>query len=183
MGITEEIDETGKNFLLALYERTAGDPSVQVSMFDVGEDLGLDRSQASRVGEDLMGLGLVEVRTLAGGIGISEEGVTAARRCGAAGGEEADIVRLGQEPVVDETVCRAVTDISDGLKCTVGKCGFDFEPLSELVADLKTLDAQLMSPRPKTAVVRECLRSIRSVLGDARAADWSARIDLLIGDR
>lgn len=183
MNAHEEIDETGKSFLLALYERTGGSPSAQVSMFDVGGELGLDRSQASRVGEDLMGLGLVEVRTLAGGIGISEEGLSAARRFGAGGGEEADIVRLGEGPVMDEAVCRAVTEISDGLKCAVGKCGFDFEPLSELVADLKTIDAQLMSPHPKTGVARECLRSIRSVLGDKHAADWSVRIDRLTGDR
>ena len=177
----EDIDEEGRSFLLALYEQTEGDSARQVSMYDIGQGLGMERDEASRAGEDLMGAGLVEVRTLAGGIGLTADGVAAARNL-SGGSDEAQGVRLGTDPVMEPTVCQAVTSVTDGLKCEAGKSGFDFEPLTELVADLKTVDAQLMSSRPKTAIIRECLRSIRHTLGRTHLPDWAAQIDRLTGD-
>ena len=181
MGGFDEIDEGGKSFLLELFAHAGGETSAQVSMYEVGDGLGFDRQTASRVGEDLMGLGLVEVRTLSGGIGMTDDGLAAARRFGAGGGPEEEEVRLGSDPVMTEPVCRAVAEVADGLKCESGKIGLDFDPLCELVADLKTIDAQLMSSRPKTAIIRECLRSIHSTLGQDRAREWTARIDRLTG--
>jgi hypothetical protein len=49
------------------------------------------------------------------------------------------------------------------------------------MADLKTIDAQLGSSRPKTAIIRECLRSVLAVgknTGDNKISD---RIRTLIG--
>ena len=69
-----EVDETGKQFLIQLFEQTRGDSSVQVSMYDVGGRMGLARDAASRAAEGLIGLQLVEIRTLSGGIGISAAG-------------------------------------------------------------------------------------------------------------
>ena len=69
-----ELDESGQQFLIQLFEQTGGDSSAQASMYDVGEGLGLDRDTSLRVAETLMGLELVEIRTLSGGIGISTEG-------------------------------------------------------------------------------------------------------------
>jgi hypothetical protein len=57
----------------------------------------------------------------------------------------------------------------------------DDDTLAELVADLKTVTDQLGSPRPKTAVVRESLRSIEGVLkrlaGNKQLADIRALIE------
>ena len=69
-----EVDETGKQFLIQLFEQTRGDSSVQVSMYDIGGLMGLERNAAARVAEKLMGSQLVEIRTLSGGIGISAAG-------------------------------------------------------------------------------------------------------------
>jgi hypothetical protein len=49
------------------------------------------------------------------------------------------------------------------------------------MADLKTIDAQLESSRPKTAIIRECLRSVLAVCknsGDNKIFD---RIRTLVG--
>ena len=88
---------------------------------------------------------------------------------------------LGNEEVMGESVQRAVTELTGGLKCESGRLGLDFDPLSELVADLKTIDTQLMSPRPKTGIIRECLHSIRGLLGEKTAGEWAARIHPLLG--
>ena len=58
----------------------------------------------------------------------------------------------------------------------------DFDGLSELMADLKTIDAQLGSSQPKTAIIRECLRSIRGVLEGVGSSDGLAKIRTLLGE-
>ena len=65
-----EPSEAAQQFLIQLFEQTKGDGSIQVSMYDIGELLGMDRDTASTVAQELMGLQLVEIRTLSGGIGI-----------------------------------------------------------------------------------------------------------------
>ncbi len=66
-----------------LSETHLGDGSVKVSMFDIGESLGLDRKLSLRTAEELIGTGLAEIKTLSGGIGITADGVTEAQQLGA----------------------------------------------------------------------------------------------------
>ncbi len=72
---SDEIDISGQQFLIQLFEQTKGDSTVQVSMYDIGDQLGLDRDIASTVAQELIGSMLVEIRTLSGGIGISADGI------------------------------------------------------------------------------------------------------------
>jgi hypothetical protein len=83
MFIQDDIKENLPLFLVELYHRTQGDASVKVSMFDIGESLGLDRKLSLRTAEELIGTGLAEIKTLSGIIGITTEGVTEARQLGA----------------------------------------------------------------------------------------------------
>jgi len=83
MFIQNDIKENLPLFLVELYHRTQGDASVKVSMFDIGESLGLDRKLSLRTAEELIGTGLAEIKTLSGIIGITTEGVTEARQLGA----------------------------------------------------------------------------------------------------
>ena len=68
------LDDIAQQFLIQLFEQTQGDVSIQVSMYDIGGLLGMDRDTASRVAQELMGQQLAEIRTLSGGIGISTDG-------------------------------------------------------------------------------------------------------------
>ena len=61
---SDEIDITGRQFLIQLFKQTKGDSSVQVSMYDIGDQLGLERDDASTVAQELIGSMLVEIRTL-----------------------------------------------------------------------------------------------------------------------
>jgi hypothetical protein len=83
MFIQDDIKESLPLFLVELYHRTQGDASVKVSMFDIGESLGLDRKLSLRTAEELIGTGLVEIKTLSGIIGITTDGVTEAQQLGA----------------------------------------------------------------------------------------------------
>ena len=162
---TDEIDVTGRQFLIQLFEQTGGDSTVQVSMYDIGDQLGWDRDMTSRVAQELIGSMLVEIRTLSGGIGISTDGSQMAKKfIGPAASNGAEFTKLEEAPLLNSTGRQAVEKIASELKNQAGSLGLDFDTLTELMADLKTMDAQLGSSRPKTAIIRECLCSVLGVL-------------------
>lgn len=173
----------GKPFLAELFHRTAGDPAVQVSMHDVGAAVGLERADTSKTAEELIGLGLVEIKTLSGGIGITDEGVSAARRmgCGDGDGRGPETAALGDGPCLDAAAAHSVEKIVALLKTEAGEQSWEFEVLSELIADLKTVDAQMVSPRPKTAVIRECFLSMATVLEKVGNTESLERVRRLLG--
>ena len=178
-----ELDETGQQFLIQLFGQTGGDSSLQVSMYDIGEGLGLDRDTSSRVAETLIGLQLGEIRTLSGGIGISTEGANEVKLLtGGVPAADGSPGKLTDQPVMDPVSCRGVEQAAGELKSRAGNLGLDFDGLSELMADLKTIDAQLDSSRTKTAIIRECLRSIKELLQGAGNGDSLSTVRALLGE-
>jgi hypothetical protein len=178
-----ELDDSGQQFLIQLFEQTGGDPTAQVSMYDVGECLGLDRDTASRVAENLIGLQLVEIRTLSGGVGISADGASQVRHLtGSTPAADRSPGKLTDQPVMDSISRRGVEQVAEDLKSHAGNLGLDFDGLSELMADLKTMDAQLGSSRPKTAIIRECLLSLKEVLEDSAETEVLLKVKALLGE-
>ncbi len=181
MNDSDEVDESGQQFLIRLHEQTGGDGAAQVSMYEIGELLGMERTTAARTAEALIGLELVEIRTLSGAVAISAEGTRLVQSLvGAPAADNDDGAPLGNDPILDEAGRRSVQQLAAELKNSVGTLGLNFDDLSELMADLKTLDAQLESPRPKTAIVRECLQSIQAALGALDAGAVSGRLRSLL---
>ena len=177
-----DVQENLDPFLVELYLSTRGDSSVTVSMYDIGETLGLNRVVSLRTAEELIGTGLVEIKTLSGGIGITTDGVTEAQQLGAAvDSEDQTGVSLGSAPILDETVRGAVERISNELKNHMGEKGLNFDQLAEMLADLKSIDAQLSSPNPKTAIFRECFQSIKGVLKEVGDTESLSQVTTLLG--
>lgn len=182
MGINE-LDETGRQFMIQLFEQTRGDQTLQVSMYEIGSLLDLEREAASRVAEELMGLQMVEIRTLSGGIGISAAGSEMVQAfIGPLMAEIEAPTALGHEPLLNSASRQALEEILMDIKDKSGSLGLDFDSLTELMADLKTIDAQLGSSRPKTAIVRTCLHSISGVVKETANRELSDRISGLLGD-
>jgi len=176
-----ELDDLGQQFLTQLFEQTKGDVSIQVSMYDIGEQLGLDRDSASSIAQELMGRQLAEIRTLSGGIGISADGSARARDLmGPLASGNSEYTNLGDEPVLNSGKQQAVDQVVFELKNQTGSLGLNFDSLSELMADLKTMKAQLDSSRPKTAIIRECLRSVLGVMEKAQARQMVDRLRKLV---
>ncbi len=175
------ISENERNFLIKLYELTQGNPSSQVSMYDVGETIGLERDASLKTAEVLFGFGLAEIKTLAGGIGITEDGLSELMKndaykeiAGAVG------FRLGNAPLIDDAGQKSVEQVISSIKTKAGSLGLDFDTLEELLADLKTIDAQLTSSRPKTKIIRECFQSIIDVLQKVDADELVNQVKGLI---
>jgi hypothetical protein len=178
-----ELEESGQQFLIQLFEQTKGDPSAQASMYEVGASLGMDRDNSCRVAETLIGLQLVEIRTLSGGIGISSEGAEQVR--GLMGGSPlagTSTAKLSDRPILDQSGCQEVQQVAEEIKIQAGKLGLDFDALSALMADLKTIDAQLGSSKPKTTIIRECLRSLKEVLEESSENEILVKIRGLLGE-
>jgi len=183
MFISDDVKENFPLFLVELYLQTQGDPSIKVSMYDVGETIGLDRTVSSRTAEELIGTGLAEIKTLNGGIGITADGADEAQKLGASLSGEGDKGHvLGNSAVLNQTDRQVVEEITTGLKSQVGEKNLDFNSLGELMADLKSVDAQLSSPNPKTAIIRECFQSIMAILQKANDVDSLTRIKSLLGE-
>ena len=176
-----DISKKERNFLIKLYELTQEDSSSQVSMYDLGEAIGLERDDALKTAEVLFGFGLAEIKTLAGGIGITQAGMSEVIKndadngiAGAAG------FRLGDVPLIDEAGQKSVEQVISDIKAKTGSLGLDYDTLEELLADLKTIDAQLTSSRPKTKIIRECFQSIIVVLQKADANELVNQVKGLI---
>ncbi|MGD9058432.1 MAG: hypothetical protein PVF38_19970 [Desulfobacterales bacterium] len=180
---TDELDESGQQYLIQLFEQTNGDTGAQVSMYDVGEVLGMDHDTSGQVAETLIGLQLAEIRTLSGGIGISAEGAAEVKGLmGDAPPAGETPGRLSDLPIMDANGCQAVEQVADALKSQTGNLRLDFDGLSELMADLKTIDAQLGSSRPKTAIIRESLRSIKAILEAQTETECLMDVKRLLGE-
>ena len=176
-------DSSLKSFLSAVHAQTEAVGASQASMYTVGESLGMARPEAQRAAEDLIGLGLVEVRTLSGGIGLSVEGLAAClQMTGAGTGADDERAGLGSGPIVSDAD-RSVLEVLLGqLKFMAGDKSWAFDALTDLMADLKTIDAQLLSSRPKTAIVNECLRSVQGLLDAAGHKEVAGDVGRLLGD-
>ncbi len=178
-----ELSETGQQFMIELFEQTRDDQAVQVSMYDIGGRLGLERDAAARVAEELIGLQMVEIRTLAGGIGISAAGCEMVQGLiGPLAADPGEATKIGGEPLLNSASRQALEQIVAEIKDQAGTLGLDFDTLTELMADLKSIDAQLGSSRPKTAIVRECLHSLSGVLKGKPNSSLNARLNGLLGN-
>ena len=180
--IPSEVDDIGRRFLVELYDTAGGDTSPTASMYDIGTAVGLDREAASRIAEDLIGQQLIEIKSLSGGISLTGEGAETAVKLGAApaSGDEAGMV-LGDDPVVDEAAARAVEQTAAEIKCKIGGMNLDYDVLCDLVADLKTIDAQMASSRPKTVIIRESFQSIKETMENAGGPENTGSIHRLLG--
>lgn len=178
MKLPAELDATARDLLMELHQSTAGAPEAQVSMYTIGASLGLDREDSAKAAEDLIALGLIEIRTLSGGIGLSEAGLEALSGDRT---QEPRPARLGTESPLGTPRCEQVERLVTRLKSELGRSGLHYETLGEIMADIRTIESQLASPRPKTAIVRECLVSLRDAAAESRQAEWRDMLSDFIG--
>jgi hypothetical protein len=173
-----DLEGNARDFFMAIHRATEGQTDPQISMHTVGETIGLDREASSAAAEDLMALGLVEIRTLAGAIGLSSEG--ADLMADPSGSEGGHARRLGTESPMSSSQHEMVEAVLIELKHGLASSGLAYEGLAEMMADIRTIEAQIASPRAKTAIVRECLASMMAVAAQHRQEDWQRQLETLL---
>ncbi len=179
MNIPPELNQEERSLLAEIDRRSADAPGTAVSMYEAGEQVGMDRQQSARVAEKLLADGLLELRSLSGAVALTPGGREAVAVLAPA--DDGGPSGLGDDPLLDETRQQAVTGVTADLRQRAGKMGLEFEALSELLADLKTIEAQLTSPRPRTAIVRVCFESIDEILQAADDDEARGAVGKLLG--
>jgi hypothetical protein len=158
-------DITISGYLDELYRVSGGDTEARVSMHEIGISIGLDHTEAGKIAENLMVQGLVELKTLAGGIAITDEGLAFLGLSPASPAKQAgESLHLSDGPEASPADHEVIEKLLTQLKKTVAAAEFDYQLLEELVIDIKTLEIQLLSPRAKITIIREILRSLHSSL-------------------
>ena len=164
------------NFLTELYNSTDGDTSRQVSMYDIGSVLGLEKSSAGAVAEELIVDGYAELVTLSGGISITSNGLKELNITPVES-TETSVRKLGTEKILGEDGLKAVEEMLAMIKGSVTGNDASYQNLEEIVIDIKTVELQLLSPKPKTEIIREILISLNesmSATGNTVVSDQIA---------
>ncbi|MFO7965085.1 MAG: hypothetical protein R6U50_14270 [Desulfobacterales bacterium] len=176
-----DLDESARSFLMRLNDVTGGDASKTVSMYDIGDKEGLDRETAAKIAEILIGNQLASIKTLAGGIGITETALNelAEMEHGTSATEHRH--SLSGSLMIDDADREALESILNALKCRINDLELEFDALAGLMADIRTVDMQLTSPSPRTAVIRECFISIHGRLAESKQSGLREPITDLLG--
>lgn len=173
-----DLNSQQKRYLEELYRITGDDPAVQASMHDVGAAIGLDREAAGKLAEDLIAQGYLEIKTLSGGVGITQLGIESGKT-GAGTTDSADW-RLGGATILEEKDRTAVDAALEAIKNAVGKNNVPYPQMETVVMDIKTIEIQMLSPQPKTAVVREVFLSLQQTLGALNMTDQASAIEKML---
>lgn len=172
------VSNEAKTYLYELYTRTGGDPEAQVSMYDVGQTLGMEKNEAGSMAESLYIQGLAELKTLSGGIGITREGMAVLEiKIPAAPGEA---LSLGNGPVLDDQGRAALDIILPEIKKNISDNRMPYPKIEETIMDIKTIEIQMLSPRPKTAVIREILKSVHANFEASGPKDLAVKLNSLV---
>ncbi len=170
-----------KRYLTELCTKTQGDIGHQVSMFDVGAAIGMEKADAGMMAEELIIQGLAELKSLSGGIGITIQGVEMVRgKTVAAPIPAGDALQLGSGTVLGEKGRQAVEKILGNIRTAVIQRNATFGQLEEIVIDIKTIEAQMLSPSPKIVVIREVLRSLHKNITSLGGNVLATEVDALI---
>jgi hypothetical protein len=173
-------DFNSKAYLEELHRQTGGDTEQQVSMHDLGTAIGLNKAEAGSLAEQLIVLGQVELRTLAGGISITPEGLEILGISVPTPHSAGSDLQLSPGPVANDTDRGTVQLLTEEIKNQISGLGLDYHLLEEIVLDLKTIEIHMLSPRPKTAVLREIFRSLQDTLTTANAGKSADRLQAIL---
>lgn len=157
-------DPEVKDYLVELYNQTQGEEGMQASMHDVGSALGMDKVQAGAMGEELIVEGLADLITLAGGISLTSQGLEMLQKAGYISVPVNNNFQLSKGPVLVEGDRQAIEQIVEQIKRAVSAKAPSYEDIEEIVIDVKTIEVQLLSAKPKTAIIQEILRSLQDSL-------------------
>jgi hypothetical protein len=166
-------------YLNQLYTMTQGDPGVQVSMYDIGAALGVEKSEAGALAESLIIQDLAELKTLSGGIAITGNGLKALDRSLPVNLPD-QALTLGRDPVLDPEKKALVAGLVSEIKTVLETEKNAYDWLEEVVMDIKTMEVQLLSPKPKTGIVKEIFTSLHRNLKKTGARDLNQKLSAVL---
>jgi hypothetical protein len=168
-----------KAFLFELYTQTNGDINKQVSTDDVGASLDLEKAESGTMAEDLIIQGYAELKTLSGGIGITLKGLEVLN-IKIVPESKTETLTLGTGTVIEDQGKKNLEKIIQDIKDSLSLIKLTYAQQEELVIDIKTIEIQMLSPCPKTKIIREGLRSLHKNFAAFGPDDLSKALNSLI---
>lgn len=185
-------------YLNALYERTGGDQMQFLDMWDLGATIAIFRGDIQTVVDYLVGEHLVEYRGIGGIISITHQGILEVERAL----EEPEAPTRYFPPVINvlniqsvvgsqiqqgthgstqtQTIntneLEAIRALVDAFRNNMSGLTLAVDERTEAEAELQTLEAQLKSTKPKLSIVRESLRTLRTLLEGVASNALSAML-------
>jgi hypothetical protein len=191
----QEIKSKRFQFLQKLLEVTEGDELAAANSWQLGEELGFTLSETTAICEYLRMEGLVKNITHDGLIGITHRGIIEVETALSKPDESTTyfpaLNYIHVEQMIGSQIQQGANQSSQvltynnndiearlkfvaDLKSQLPDLELPSEAEEEVDSDISTIEYQVKSPRPKFAVIKECLLSIRTVLegiaGNAIAA-------------
>lgn len=191
MTSTQDIEQMRSQrfqFLHRCYEISGADELRHLSMFDVGKELGFDKSVTMRIVQYLEGEGLIKFRTMGGGIAISHRGVVHMERALSEPDAPTEyfpavINIISAEQILDSQIQQAspaatqaafrqdkdqeLREFIESLRNSLEELGLDDQQKSDLQAEILTMEAQASKSKPNRAIITESLKSAWRILEEA----------------
>jgi hypothetical protein len=176
------------DLLRHLYETSQGDRYSIVNLFELAEELGIDREEAHPIADYLAGEGLLKFQTLGGGIAITHAGIVQMERALSEPDEPTDffppvnviyVESMSHSQIQQATTAStqiysfpedklgALDDFIQELRGRIPELELNEDKVAELEAEISTLQAQSKSPSPKQRIIGEAISSIRVILENA----------------
>ena len=172
-------DSSKQVFLQELYNRSKGDFEVQISMYDLGADFGLEKDEAFALAQDLFIEGLAEMKTLSGGMGITQKGLEALD-INITPKNEMQSYRLGNSSVLDDQGEKIIQELINKIRAGLDNKAIPFNLMDEIVIDLKTIEVQMLSPNPKTRIIIEIFKCLNQNLKSFVPQDLQLELQTII---
>lgn len=167
------------SFLQELYRTSGGELEAQISMYQLGDSLGLSKSEVSALSEDLIIDGYVELRSLSGAVSITEEGLAA---LGIASENDltTTLPQLSGENILTDDDRRLLAEIIVRIQQCTFSANTTLAQLEDLLIDLKTLELQLQAAQPSSTITVAVVTSITDRLSALQNSDAasSLRVEL-----
>lgn len=184
-------------FLEKLYEITEGSENFIVNMWELGKEIGLTRKETSLIEEYLEGEQLLEARAMGGGISITHWGVIQVEVALSKPDVQTkyfppvNIIHIHQmhnSQIQQGTInssqagtfasydLQQLKEFIQSLKTLIPELGLSPEDGKEMEAEIVTIETQLVSPKPKSLIIKECLKSLKNILEGAAGSILSSEL-------
>lgn len=172
-------------FLELLYNDSNGDSGAMLNMWEIGEELKLDRSETRQIVDYLTGENLIEPIAIGGGICLTHYGIKEVEKAHENPNMPTEhflpinIINIGtmtnstlQQSTNNSTInfqldAGKLQDI-DALLTSINqikdKLNLPINLYQELLSEIQTVQIQKQSPKPKSTIITESLKSMRTIL-------------------
>jgi len=203
-----EIEEKRKKrlqFFHKVYEKTGGSEYKTCNMWTIGEELGFSRDETHDIQRYLTQETLIEPSGMGGSVKMShygivemEESLTKPKEATEHFPPSINIINIGtmknsliqqntsnstQVIIINENQIKEIKPILTAIEASLDKLDLSQDLRSDLDAELKTIQNQLKSSKPKRNIMSTCFQSIKDILIKAGAGvlanELASRIDSL----